>query len=177
MEEPKSKNALEKVAYALERIVYPLSKGIAVVSAATLVIMMFLTTIDVIMRRFFNQPIFGAYEISKVLLAIAIFCGVAYVMVKGGHVNVDIATRLYPRRLKLAVYSIGLFLSLVIVGLISWQAALYGIDMVQVGERSVLLRIVVFPFIFVVAFGSAVLFLVILVQFLYALGGKLDGTG
>jgi TRAP-type C4-dicarboxylate transport system permease small subunit len=138
--------------------------------------MMLLTTSDVILRRYFNQPIFGSYEISKVLLAIAIFFGVSIVMKWGGHVNVDILTRLYPRRLKLITCSIGYFLSLIVVGLISWQTALYGIDMVQVGERSVLLRIIVSPFIFVVAFGSAVLFFVILVKLLYVLGGKLDGT-
>jgi len=57
------------------------------------------------------------------------------------------------------------------VALRSWQSALYGLDMLRLGETSVLLRILVSPFIFIVAFGSAVFFLVILVQFIYILAG------
>ena len=111
------------------------------------------------------------YEIGKVLLVIVVFCGVAYVMSVKGHVMVDTLVRLYPKRLQAVVAGIAYFLSLIIVALISWQSTAYGLDMVRVGETTVLLRILVSPFIFVVAFGSAVLFLVVLVQFIYILAG------
>ena len=127
------------------------------------------------MRRALNSPIFGSYEIGKVLLVIVVFCGVAYVMTVKGHVVVDTLSRLYPKRLQTVVSGIAYFLSLVIVALISWQSALYGLEMLRLGETSVLLRILVSPFILIVAFGSAVLFLVILVQFIYTLaGGDVD---
>jgi len=112
------------------------------------------------------------------LLTMVIFFSVAYVMSIKGHVVVDTLTRLYPRKLQIAVSLIALLLSMLIIAIISWQTALYGLEALQVGERSVLLRIPVSPFIFVVAFGSAVLFLVILAQFLSIIVGKnnKDGT-
>ena len=134
-------------------------------------LMMFLVTTDVFMRRVLNSPIFGSYEIGKVLLSIIVFCAVAYVMSVKGHVMVDTLTRLYPKSIRTVVASITYFLCLIIVALISWQSAVYGLNMMEIGERSVLLRIPVSPFIFIVAFGSAVFFFVILVQFIYAIAG------
>lgn len=173
--ELKTRGTLEKIARLLEAVVYPLSKGLSVVSMVAVCAMMFLVVADVFMRRALNQPILGSYEIGKVLLTIVAFCAAAYIMTIKGHVIVDILIRLYPKKLQVVISGIALVLSLAIIGLICWQSVIYGVYMLQVGERSVLLRIPTYPFIFVVAFGSAVLFLVILVQFLYILGGK-DGT-
>ena len=177
MKQPVAGRALMRLGFSIERVIYPFSKGISILSMVAACVMMFLVTVDVFMRRVFNQPIFGAYEIGKVLLVIVVFCGVAYVMTVKGHVVVDTLARLYPKRLQTVVSGIAYFLSLIIVALISWQSALYGLEMLRVGETSVLLRILVSPFIFIVAFGSAVLFLVILVQFIYILAGVDEDSG
>lgn len=171
MKQSGDKRTLEKLGFSLERVIYPFSRVISVLSMVAAVAMMLIVTADVFMRRALNQPIFGAYEVSKVLLVIVVFCGVAYVMSVRGHVVVDTLARLYPRKLHTVVNGIAYFLSLSIVALISWQSVVYGLEMVRVGETSVLLRILVSPFIFIVAFGSAILFLVILVQFIYILAG------
>jgi TRAP-type C4-dicarboxylate transport system permease small subunit len=171
MKQSDAKETLKKFGFSLERVIYPFSKGISILSMVAAVAMMLLVTADVFMRRALNQPIFGAYEVGKVLLVIVVFCGVAYVMSVRGHVMVDTLVRLYPKSLRRVVTAIAYLLSLIIVALISWQSAIYGLDMVRVGETSVLLRILVSPFIFIVAFGSAILFLVILVQFIYILAG------
>ena len=177
MKKADANETLKKLGFSLERVIYPFSKGISILSMIAAVAMMFLVTADIFMRRALNQPIFGAYEVGKVLLVIVVFCGVAYVMSVKGHVVVDTLVRLYPRRLQRVVTAIAYLLSLIIVALISWQSAIYGMDMVRVGETSVLLRILVAPFIFIVAFGSAVLFLVILVQFIYILAGVDEDSG
>jgi len=155
----------------MEKIIYPLSRYITYFAITATALMMFLTTADVIMRRVFDQPILGSYEISKVLLVILIFSGVAYVQTFKGHVSVDSVTRFYPRTLKIIKSGLADLLSMLIVGLISWQSVLYGIEMFRQGETFVLLNMVVSPFIFIVAFGSFILFLVILVQFIYTLAG------
>ena len=141
-------------------------------------IMMFLVVADVFMRRFLNMPILGSSEIQRILLTMVIFFSVAYVMSLKGHVVVDTLTRLYPKKLQIIASAVALFLSMLIIAAISWQTTLYGMEALDVGERSVLLRIPTSPFIFVVAFGSAILFLVILAQFLSVVAGKnnKDGT-
>jgi TRAP-type C4-dicarboxylate transport system permease small subunit len=177
MKQSDTKETLRKLGFSLEKVIYPFSRAISVLSMVAAVAMMLIVTADVFMRRALNQPIFGAYEIGKVLLVIVVFCGVAYVMSVRGHVVVDTLVRLYPKKLQTVVASIAYFLSLIIVALISWQSVEYGIDMVRVGETSVLLRILISPFIFIVAFGSAILFLVILVQFIYILAGVDEDSG
>jgi TRAP-type C4-dicarboxylate transport system permease small subunit len=165
------RNGIVKTAAALEKVIYPLSRWISYVAMAAVMMMTFLVTVDVFMRRAFNSPILGSYEIGKVLLVIVVFFGVAYVMTIKGHVVVDTLTRLYPAKLQKIANSTALFLSLLIISLICWQSTIYGLESFRIGETSVLLRIVVSPFIFIVAFGSLVLFLVILVQFIYSLAG------
>lgn len=177
MKQSDNKGTLKRLGFSLERVIYPFSRAISILSMIAAVAMMLIVTADVFMRRALNQPIFGAYEVGKVFLVIVVFCGVAYVMSVKGHVVVDTLVRLYPKKLQTIVSGIAYFLSLIIVALISWQSTVYGLDMVRVGETTVLLRILVSPFIFVVAFGSAVLFLVILVQFIYILAGVDEDSG
>ena len=171
MEQSKGRETIKKIGQALEKVIFPFSKWISIIAMIAAVAMMFLVTIDVFMRRVLNQPILGSYEIGKVLLVIVVFFGAAYVMIVKGHVVVNTLTRLYPSKLQKVVSGIAHFLSLLIVGLICWQSAVYGFHMLEVGETTVLLKILVAPFILIVAFGCAALFMVILVQFIYTLAG------
>lgn len=135
-------------------------------SIAAAAIMMTLTTVDVLMRRLANMPIKGSFEVATSLLVVMVFCSVAYVMTVNGHVVVDVFTNKYPKIFQKPLSAIALVLSMLIVALISWGSVRLGMDQYSVGEASVLLSIPVAPFVFVVAFGSALLFLVILVQFI-----------
>ena len=129
-------------------------------------IVMVLVTVDVLMRRLLDMPIRGSFEISTYLLVIIVFCAIACVMTVQGHVVVDVFTSRYPQRFQRALSVIALFLSLIIVGLICWGSIQLGLSQLRVGESSVLLKIPAAPFIFVLAFGSALLFLVIIIQFI-----------
>jgi TRAP-type C4-dicarboxylate transport system permease small subunit len=160
-----------KLASQLARTVYSLSRWLSYVSMAATAAMMLVIAADVFMRRAFNSPIFGAYDVIKVLLVVIVFCGAAYVMVYKEHVIVDTLTRLYPKLLKRIVSLIVYVLNMLILAIICWQTLRYGISMSQAGERLVLLEIPVSPFIFIVAFGYAIFFLVVLVQFILELTG------
>ena len=123
---------LVKFASALAKIIYPVSRWLSSVSILAAAAMMLVIAADVFMRRAFNSPIFGSYDIIKVLLVIIVFCAVAYVMRDREHIVVDSITRLYPHRLKKAVTGISQFLSMVILVLICWQTVNYGLDMFRV---------------------------------------------
>jgi TRAP-type C4-dicarboxylate transport system permease small subunit len=165
------KGTLEKIGNALEKVIYPFCRYLAFVSMLAAMIMMFLVTTDVFLRRVLNSPILGAYEIEKLLLSVMVFFGISFVMSEKGHVIVDTLTRLYPRRLKNIAYSIAYFLSMLIMAAIVWFSIDYGMEMLRVGETSVLLKVLIAPFIFIVAFGSVVMFFVLLIQFIYAVAG------
>ena len=133
------------------------------IAAATIMV---LTTVDVLMRRLFDMPIKGSFEISDFLLVVVVFCSVAYVMTVKGHIIVDVFTNKYPQRFSGALSVIALTLSLIMVGLICWGSIRYGLQQTSVGEASPLLGIPAAPFIFVIAFGSALFLLVIIIQFI-----------
>lgn len=126
--------------------------------------MMVLVTADVLMRRLLSMPIRGSFEVSTSLLVVMVFCAVAYVMTIQGHVVVDVFTNKYPKSFQRPLSVIALFLSLIIVVLMCWGSILSGLDNYSVGEASVLLKIPVAPFLFIVAFGCALLALVLLIQ-------------
>jgi TRAP-type C4-dicarboxylate transport system permease small subunit len=127
-------------------------------------IIMTLTTVDILVRRLLDTEIKGTFEICDYLLVVTVFCSVAYVMTVKGHVVVDVFTSKYPQRLYRVISVIALFLSLIMVGLICWGSIRYGLNQLAVGEASPLLNIPAAPFVFVIALGSALFFLVIIIQ-------------
>lgn len=161
----------------IEGAVYSLSKWLTILSMIAAMAMMFLLTADVTMRRAWNAPILGGLEVVDSMLVVLVFCAVAYVMSVKSHITVDTLTRLYPRRLRRVISGIALFLSLIIVALISYGTFTFGLEQLRVGEVTRILLIPIAPFILVVAFGSAVLFFVILAQFINILAGQEKDDG
>ncbi len=164
------------LAYLLAKLVYSISRGLSVLSMVATAAMMLLIAADVFMRRAFNSPIFGAFDVIKVLLVITVFCAVSCVMISKEHVIVDSLTRLYPARMKKIAGAVVHLLNMAILGVISWQSFSYALAMWKVGEKLVLLKIPITPFILVVALGYAVFFLVVLVQFILTLAGIEEKT-
>ena len=58
--------------------------------AILLVTMMLLTFADVIGRYFFNSPIDGAFELTELMLATLLYCGLPLISMRDGHVTVDL---------------------------------------------------------------------------------------
>lgn len=148
----------------MEGPIYRFSGWLTIVSTIAALMIMVLVTADVLMRRFLNMPIKGGYEIASTLLAVLVSCCIAWVMTQKGHIVVDLITRRYPQRLRGVIRGSALLLSLIIVGIIAWGCVLFGLQEFRIGTKSILIGIPLAPFIFILAFGCAILFLVILVQ-------------
>ncbi len=58
--------------------------------------MMVLTCVDVVGRYFLSRPIFGAFEITEMLLAALIFAGLPLVTLRNEHVTVDVLDPITP---------------------------------------------------------------------------------
>ena len=56
--------------------------------------MVALTFCDVVGRRIFGKPIFGAHDLTEHLMAIMVFCGLPLVTAAAGHLSVDLLDRL-----------------------------------------------------------------------------------
>jgi len=124
--------------------------------------MMFLTAADVTLRYVFNRPIPGSYELTEFLMAILVAFALAYTQVHKGHVSVDLVISRFPPRAQAVINTITIFFSLGIFAIITWRSIVYAGNVRLEGFVTSALDIPIYPFVYVVAFGSAILCLVLI---------------
>jgi TRAP-type transport system small permease protein len=120
-----------------------------------LVGMVLLTTADIILRRFFNSPLPYSYEVTEYLLVIVAWSYIAFTTSKGRHVSVDTVTSHFPPHVRKITLYIGDFITVILLGLISWQNVLQGMNVYNMGTTSAILHVIKWPFQYWVAFASA----------------------
>jgi TRAP-type C4-dicarboxylate transport system permease small subunit len=157
---------LSRAADSLNRVIHPLSRVIHGVGIGALAAMMFLTFADVSLRYVFNRPIIGAFDLTELMMVILVSFGLADCAVVKGHVMVDlVVSRLQPRW-QVIIDAITSLLGLGLFSLITWQCVVYVKRMFATNVGSGVLHIPLSPFVALVAFGFAVLCLVLLTDFL-----------
>ena len=153
---------LGKVAYLFRRVISSISVWIGWVAAAVLAVMMFLTFTDVSMRYVFSRPILGSYDITECMMAIVIGFGIVYCAVLKGHISIELVVSRFPQRTQAIIDSITCLIGLGLFSIITWQCALLAGEHFESGLGTYVLVIPVFPFVGVVALGSAIFTLVLL---------------
>ena len=66
-----------------------LENTLGAVSATVLFLMMMVTTVDVIGRYLFNRPLAGGFELTEMMLAALIYCGLPLVSKRREHIVID----------------------------------------------------------------------------------------
>ena len=149
---------LRKIASFLNRI-------FIFVAALALVLMMLLGFGNVLFRTFW-KPIKGTYELIGYLGSVTTALALGYAQIRKNHISVDIITNHYSKRWKKIVHGISYLTTAIFFGLASWQTTLWGNVVWRTGERSETLRIIFYPFVYIVALGFAFLAFILLVDFL-----------
>jgi len=125
--------------------------------------MMFLTCADVVLR-YFGYPIKGTFDVVGLLGAAVIALPIAYTQILRGHIAIEFISSRYPRRVGRVVDSVNCLLNIVIYSLLVWQCSLYGNKLHNLGRVSETLQIPIYPFAYILAFGCAMMCLVLLVE-------------
>jgi TRAP-type C4-dicarboxylate transport system permease small subunit len=86
-----------------------------------------------------------------------VFCSLAYTQSKKAHVAVDILASLMPPKGQRFIDIINYLISFLILALITWKSIERGFEVMANKESSAILQIPVYPFMFLVALGSAAL--------------------
>ncbi len=76
---------------------------LGVTSAVVLFLMMMVTTVDVFGRYLFNKPLNGGFEITEMMLAALIYCGLPLVSQRREHIVIDTFDPMMSARLKRAL--------------------------------------------------------------------------
>lgn len=133
------------------------------VSMFMLIPMMFLTSTDVIGRRFFGRPISGAVELSEYMLVVVILLGLAYTQQVKGHPRVTLVTSRLPVLLQAVLEVIMAILGLLIISIVIWQGWVLATGRMSTIVSDVL-RIPQLPFRLLVSVGGALFLLELLVD-------------
>ncbi len=160
---------LSKAIDGLNKVAKPASNVLYGVGLGVLALMMFLTAGDVILRYVFDRPIVGAFDLTQYMMAVFVGFSLAYCAVQKGHVSIDLVVSRLPQRAQAIIDSVTSLLSLGLFSLITWQCFVYMKVVYNSKLTSTVLLIPVFPFVGLVGFGSAILTLVILTDFLESL--------
>ena len=73
---------------------------LGVTSASVLFLMMLITAVDVVGRYVFNKPLNGGFEVTEMMLAALIYCGLPLVSARREHIVIDTFDPLFSRQLK-----------------------------------------------------------------------------
>ncbi len=133
----------------------------AYIAGAVLVLLMFLTTADVVGRYFFNAPLTGVFDLTHFAVLIMTFLSFAYCAWHGAHVAIELLYNRLGRPVQRVLDPAINLVGCVLFVLIAWRAAVQSVDVREFAEASQLLTIPFFPFYWVVAFGAGLMALVL----------------
>ena len=139
---------------------------------AMLLGLVFLTVGDVILRYFFNAPLFGARDIAKLMLLVMVALSTAYSARTGGQVAIEVFSGfLGPQMLRVIDIVIRIGASVMLV-ILAWRLMIGGLGAGHFGEVSLSLGIPFAPFYFIFAFGMLLYATVLLVETALLLRGQ-----
>lgn len=144
------------------------SRAMSWVSTVTIFLLFLLVFVDVVGRYFFDRPISGSNDIGELLLVPIAFFAVGFTQLMKEHVRVTlIYTKLSPRG-QAIVDAVMFLVGAAIWGLIAWNMGERAWEMTAPGSTisstSPVLRIPNAPFIYIVAVGSLLFCLQLLVD-------------
>lgn len=124
------------------------------VGGAALVALLALTVSDITGRSVFKNPVSGTVEVTALILVVIVFLGLAHSEDLGDHITVDlIYVRLGDRGKKFLDYFANI-LSVVVIGMLSYQLYKFALRQNDAGATTPVLRWPTWPFVIVGALGS-----------------------
>ena len=137
----------------------------AAIGAVTLGVMMLLSVADVIGRKFFNSPVKGTDELVGILLVVAASMGLGYCALIKVNIRIGVLfdrfSPLVQAIIDVCAYLIGIAASSIIV----WKGSLMMVDYMfrELGDRTPILSIQIWPFILLLVVGFSWLVLILLI--------------
>lgn len=118
------------------RVLFDISRLVAVFGGVVLFAMAWLTGVSVIGRAAWSAPIPGDFELVSIGTGIAIFAFLPYCQITRSNVIVDFFMVRAPTRAKTVCDALGALLYLAIGALLTWRLILGGLDMYRYSERT-----------------------------------------
>ncbi|MBI5901673.1 MAG: TRAP transporter small permease subunit [Rhodocyclales bacterium] len=173
--QPGAGSAPGGLVHALDRASAWLNEGLAHGAALMLGAMMLFSVVDMVARGF-GLTIAGSYEVIGWMSAAAMALALGTVQRHKGHVAMELFVVRLGSRNRALVEAAMAVLSLALFAVTAFYVLRYGRTLHETGSMSETLRVIVYPWVYVVGLGCVGLALALLVDFLKslaALGGAL----
>ena len=144
---------------------------------AMLLGLMGLTVVDVTLRYLFNAPLYGARDVAKLVLLVMVALSVAYSARTGGQVVIEFFSRRMGPRLAALSEAGARLATLVMLAVLSRQLWVSGSHAAAFGETSMALEIPYGPFYRFLAFGMLLYALVLVIELILILQGRIRDLG
>ena len=144
----------------LNRISEFLNRLLTWIGGFFLISMVVLTCANIIFRMVW-VPIKGTFELMGYFGAIVTAFALGYTQMKKTHISVDILVNTFSIKTRKVVNVINHAVCFVFFSAAAWQIAIKATTLMNTGEITETLRIVYYPFTYGVAFGCAMLTLVL----------------
>jgi TRAP-type C4-dicarboxylate transport system permease small subunit len=151
---------LNNIEKAIHRVVF----YVGGIGMAVILLMMLLTTSDIIGRAFFTRPIRGSYEITQYMLVVIVLFGLAYAQQTGRNLRVSFFINKLPARGRFALDVVFTLAALGLFVLVTWQGVVGSLHAQSTNLVSDTLSIPTYPFEFLVAVGAFLLSLELLIK-------------
>lgn len=134
------------------------------IGAGVLVCMMLLITADVILRSVFNKPVPGTFELIEVMMGVVVSLSLAYCGVRRGHVSVELLTDNLPDNLQKIIGVIHSVVCIIFFFAVAYFVYQQAIVIKESETVTALLEIPIYPFLWILSLGAALLALVYISQ-------------
>ena len=138
-----------------EKIIEQTSRWFNGFALIALTLMLLLVTADIVGAKVFSRPVPGAMDLTSLLALLLIGFSMTQTFIMGRHIKVDFVMMRVPHRFRRILRSLSLSLCFLFFVFIVWRLFLYAHDLQMYGERSLTIKVILYPF----AYALAVAFL------------------
>lgn len=146
-----------------------IAKILAILSAAFICVMMMVTVVDIIMRTFLNDSLTGGTEIISMTMVCVVYFAVGYTTFQRGMITVDIIK--VPFVVVMIANALSIITSIALMIALLQQAYVA----FTTGGGTLRLQIPNWPFMYITAFGFAMMVLSIVVLMIWDVRNKRVG--
>lgn len=159
----------------LNRLNLTLNRGLAFMAGISLIAMM-LVTVGEMVFRMFGHPMAGTVETIGWLAAVTTAFALGYTQIDQGHISIDLfVQRLSSRMRDLVCILVDLTSTLLFV-IVSWHVFSYAGLLQETGSLSETMKVIVYPWVYLVSVGCVGLTLALFVNFIKSCTHVITGT-
>lgn len=127
---------------------------------------MVLVTVGEMVFRMFGKPMAGTVETIGWLAAVTTAFALGYTQIHQGHVSIDLFTRRLGPLLQVMVNMLVYLASTVLFVIVTWNVFRHAGVLRETGSLSETMKVIVYPWVYLVSLGCAGLTLVLTLDFL-----------